>query len=87
MIFLRSIYGMTLTDEIRSCWQGRKEIFSLHYCFQNDAGVHPASYTMGTGVSYPGVRRPERETDKSSPSGPEVKNARGYTSTLSHTSS
>jgi len=29
---------------------------------QPDPGVHPASYTMGTG-SYPGVKRPGRGVD------------------------
>jgi hypothetical protein len=27
--------------------------FSLHHCIQNDSGVHPASYSMGTGGSFP----------------------------------
>jgi hypothetical protein len=28
--------------------------FSLHHCVQNGSGAHPASYTMGTGGSFPG---------------------------------
>jgi hypothetical protein len=36
---------------------------------------------MGTRGSFPGVKRPGRETDHSSPSSAEVKNAWGYTST------
>jgi hypothetical protein len=27
--------------------------FSLHHRVQTDSGVHPASYTMGTGGSFP----------------------------------
>jgi hypothetical protein len=27
--------------------------FSLHHCVQNGSGVHPASYPMGTRVSFP----------------------------------
>jgi hypothetical protein len=28
--------------------------FSLHHRVQNGSGAHPASYTMGTGRSFPG---------------------------------
>jgi hypothetical protein len=28
--------------------------FSLHHRVQNGSGAHPASYTMGTRVSFPG---------------------------------
>jgi hypothetical protein len=28
--------------------------FSLHHRVQNGSGVHPASYPMGTGSSFPG---------------------------------
>jgi len=28
--------------------------FSLHHRFQNGSGIHPASYPMGTGSSFPG---------------------------------
>jgi hypothetical protein len=28
--------------------------FSLHHRVQNCSGAHPASYPMGTGVSFPG---------------------------------
>jgi hypothetical protein len=42
---------------------------------------HPASYPMGTKVSFLGVKRPGREADQSPPSSAEVKNTWGYTST------
>jgi hypothetical protein len=41
--------------------------FSLHHRFQTGSGDHPASYPMGTRGSFPGVRRPGREADHSSP--------------------
>jgi hypothetical protein len=39
---------------------------------QTDPGVHPASYTMGTG-SFPGVKRPRRSVDHPPSSSTEVK--------------
>jgi hypothetical protein len=30
--------------------------FSLHYRVENGSGAHPASYPMGTGGSFPGVK-------------------------------
>jgi hypothetical protein len=30
--------------------------FSLHHRVQNGSGAHTASYPMGTGVSFPGVK-------------------------------
>jgi hypothetical protein len=47
--------------------------FSLHHRVQNGSGVHPASYPMGTRGSFPGVKRPGRESDHSPPSSAEVK--------------
>jgi hypothetical protein len=46
--------------------------FSLHRV-QNGSGAHPASYPMGTGSSFPGVKRPGREADHSPSSSTEVK--------------
>jgi hypothetical protein len=40
--------------------------------FHTGPGVHPASYTMGTG-SFPGVKRPGGGVDQPPPSSPEVK--------------
>jgi hypothetical protein len=42
---------------------------------------HPASYPMGTRDSFPGVKRPGRETHYSRLSSVEVKNAWSYTPT------
>ena len=34
---------------------------------QTGFGAHPASYSMGNRVSFPGVKRPKREADHSPP--------------------
>jgi hypothetical protein len=43
--------------------------------------THSASYPMGTGALFLGVKRPGREADHSPPSSAEVKNGWSYTST------
>jgi hypothetical protein len=46
--------------------------FSSSPCHQTGSGAHPASYTMGTGGSFPGGKeRPGRDADHS-PSSAEV---------------
>jgi hypothetical protein len=45
------------------------------------SGVHPTSYKMGTGGSFPGVKRYGREADHSPPTSAEVKKMWIYTST------
>jgi hypothetical protein len=49
--------------------------FSLHHRVQNGSGAHPASYPVGTRVSFSGgkVRRPGREANHSPPSSAKVK--------------
>jgi hypothetical protein len=48
--------------------------FSSSPCDQTGSGAHPASYTMGTGGSFPGGKeRPGRDADHSPPSSAEVK--------------
>jgi hypothetical protein len=47
--------------------------FSFHHRVQNGSGAHPASYTMGTGASALGVKRPGREAENSPPSSAKVK--------------
>jgi hypothetical protein len=50
------------------------EDFSSNLCVQTASGAHPASYTMGTGGSFPGGKaRPGRDVDYSPPSSAEVK--------------
>jgi hypothetical protein len=49
------------------------EDISCNLCVQTGSGAHPASYTMGTGGSFPGSKaRPGREADHSPPSSAEV---------------
>jgi hypothetical protein len=55
--------------------------FSLLHVVQTGSGVHPTSYTMGTGGSFPGVKLPEREADHSPPTSAGVKKIWIYTST------
>jgi hypothetical protein len=58
-----------------------EEDFSSNLCVQTGSGAHPASYTMGTGGSFPGGKaRPGRDADHSAPSSAEVKKEWGYTS-------
>jgi hypothetical protein len=58
----------------------RSRIFSSP-CRQTGSGVHPTSYPMSTGGSFPGVKRPWREADHSPPTSVEVKKMWIYTST------
>jgi hypothetical protein len=55
--------------------------FSLLHIVQTGSGVHPTSYTMNTGSSFPGVKRQRREADHSPPTSSEVKKMWIYTST------
>jgi hypothetical protein len=55
--------------------------FSLHHRVQTGSGVHKASYPMGTGGFFPGVKRRGREADHSIHLVPMSKNSWIYTST------
>jgi hypothetical protein len=37
--------------------------FLLLHVVQTGSGVHPTSFTIGTGGSFPGAKRPGREAD------------------------
>jgi hypothetical protein len=54
--------------------------FSLHV-IHTGSGVHPTSYSMGTGALSLAVKRPGRETDNSPPASVEVKKIWIYTPT------
>jgi hypothetical protein len=58
---------------------GKKFLFL--YIVQTGSGVHPTSYKMGTGGSFPGVKPQGREADHSPPTSAEVKKMWIYTST------
>jgi hypothetical protein len=68
------VSGYGLDDraiEVRSP-AGAKD-FSSSFCVQTGSGVHPASYTMGTGGPFPGGKtRLGRDADHSPPSSAEV---------------
>jgi hypothetical protein len=47
--------------------------FSLLHIVQTGSEVHPTSYKMGSGGSFPGVKRQGREADHSPSTSAEVK--------------
>jgi hypothetical protein len=56
--------------------------YHIFHVVHTGSVVHPTSYPMGTGGSFPGVKRQGRETDHSPPVTAEVKKIWIYTSTL-----
>jgi hypothetical protein len=52
---------------------GSVGILSLPHRVRTGSGAHPASYAIGIGSSYSGVKWPGREADHLSPSSVEVK--------------
>jgi hypothetical protein len=56
-------------------------LFSLLHVVPTGSGVHPTSYPIAAGVSFPEVKRPGREADHSPPNSAEVNKTRIYTST------
>jgi hypothetical protein len=65
-------------SEFESRW-GQE--FSLLHVVQTGSGVHPTSYTMGTGGFSPEVKRPVLEAYHSPPTSAEVKKTWIYTFT------
>jgi hypothetical protein len=55
--------------------------FSLLHVVQTGSGVHPTSYSMDSGGSFPGVKAAGCESDHSPPASAEVKKMWIYTST------
>jgi hypothetical protein len=66
-------YGMDNRGSVPA--RGNDGSFSLQHCVQTGSGAHPSSYPMGTGSSFPGIRRPGRKADHSPPSSAKIKNA------------
>jgi hypothetical protein len=54
------------------CRQGKR--FSILHSVQTASGAHTASYPMGTGVPFPGIKRPGREADNRHPFSAAVRN-------------
>jgi hypothetical protein len=71
-------FGSNLPWSNRGRW-GQE--FSLLHVVQTGSGVHSDSYPMGTGGSFPGVKRSGREADHSPLTSAEVKKTWVYTST------
>jgi hypothetical protein len=74
-------YGLDGRGSIAS----RSKTFLFH-SVQTGSGVNPASCPMGNKDSFPGIKRPERETDHSHSYKAKVKNRRTIPP-LSHLSS
>jgi hypothetical protein len=64
---------MTEVPVLESQW-GQE--FSCHHVVQTGSGVHPTSYLMVTGGSFPGMQWPGHEADHSPPVSEEVKKCR-----------
>jgi hypothetical protein len=76
------VTGYGLDDQRGREFESREgKRFSLLHIVQTGSGVHPTSYKMGTGGSFPGIKRQGRETDHSPPTSAEVKKMWIYTST------
>jgi hypothetical protein len=74
--------GYGLDDQEGREFESRKgKKFLLLHIVQTCSGVQPTSYKMGTGGSFPGVKRQGRETGHSPPSSAEIKKMWIYTST------
>jgi hypothetical protein len=66
--------GYGLHDQGQREFESRSgKTFSLLHIVQTGSGVHPTSYIMGTGGSFPGIKRQGHEADHSTPTGAEVK--------------
>jgi hypothetical protein len=63
---------------------GRVKNFHLYISSRPALGSTPTSYKMGTGGSFPGVKRQGREADHSPPTSAEVKKMWIYSSTPTH---
>jgi hypothetical protein len=83
MFNIRSRLGAGWGARVRFPKEARD--FCLHHSVQTDSGAHPVFYTMGTGGSFPRLKRLGREADHSPPSNAEAKDG-GAIPPLSRTS-
>jgi hypothetical protein len=66
IVSIVSDYG--LDDRVIEVRSPKGADFSSSPCIQTGSGAHPASYSMGTGGSFPrGKARPGRDADHSPP--------------------
>jgi hypothetical protein len=68
-----------MDDRVSTPGRVRERNFFLHRV-QTCSETHPASYPMGTGRSYPWIKRLDHEADRSLPPSAEDKNVWSYTS-------
>jgi hypothetical protein len=69
----------------RSDFESRKgQDFSPFPVVQTGSGAHSASYTVGIGGSFPGIKQPGSEADHSPPTSTDVKNPWIYTTTSTY---
>jgi hypothetical protein len=63
IVFPQSTAGIAQSNDLgdRGSIPRRGTYFSLLHNVQTGSGAHPASYSMGTEVSFSGVKRPEHE--------------------------
>jgi hypothetical protein len=77
-IFRIIVLSSRYSDELRAGRPGfdsrQGQDFSRLHNVQTGSGAHPATYPMGTGAIFPGVKRQGREADHSPTSSAEVKN-------------
>jgi hypothetical protein len=76
---LIKFFAVSIPDEVIGFFN--RPNFSLLHIVQTGSGVHPTSYKVGTGGSFPGVKRQGREADHSPLTSAEVKKMWIYTST------
>jgi hypothetical protein len=76
---IATVYGMDDREVGVRVLVGSK--FSLLHIVQTGSGAHSASYPMGIGGSFSGIKRHWREADHSPPASAEVKKMWIYTST------
>jgi hypothetical protein len=73
--------GCGLDDRGSEFESRQDQEFSFLHVVQTGSGVHPTFYPIGTGGSYPDLKRPGCEADHSPPTSAEVKKMWIYTST------
>jgi hypothetical protein len=84
-IAIRLWAGRSVYRDDRSSIPGRGWEFFCSPPGPDGLWTHPASYPMGIGGSYTGLKRPGSEADHSPPSRAEVKNTWSYNSTPPYT--
>jgi hypothetical protein len=69
-MYFKTRFSQKIVDHIIP---GRGKRFSSPQNVQPSFGAHPASYSVGTGGSFSGIKAAGREVDRAHPSGPVIK--------------